>query len=205
MRKQNSSIAVAFLCTVISPIVAGCNVQPGDAQAASLPIWEPDTKMLDEMQPATPIDDYEVRAPKGYSLQPAPPNMPPAAKGLAWTAANRANGTPPQFMVSVVSAPPEEAKNFTAEQRLDKRLDAVKASMANWTQSPPEGGRINGVTFVRAYWTATHVGIKREMHGFLYVAKEGSKFIYLSSQDAEPNNESARKLAETAALSFKKK
>jgi hypothetical protein len=206
MRQSLRAMFLPFIGAVL--LTAGCKTKTDDkpAVAGPLPVWEPDAKLLEDLQPATIVEEYQCRPPKGYSAMSPPANVPAAGKLFAWAGPLRRDSTAPQFMVTIVYAPAEEAKSFTAEQLLDKRLQAVKGKgVPNLTQTATERGQVNGLTFVRAYWTGTHVEKPWKMHGFLYVAKEGSTLFYLSSQDVEPNHEKALKVAETAALTFKKK
>ena len=70
-------------------------------------------------------------------------------------------------------------------------------------QKPPETGEINGLSFTRIYWTGMHTVANRGMRGFVYVAKDGSKFIRISSQDMdEPAGEESIQLAEAATMTF---
>jgi hypothetical protein len=72
-------------------------------------------------------------------------------------------------------------------------------------ETSPERGQINGLTFMRVYWSGTDADKQRKRHGAMYAGKDGSTLIFISSQDVEPHHERALKLAETAALTFKKK
>jgi hypothetical protein len=205
MRKSLKALFLPFIAVVL--LAAGCSGKAGDSSSASEPlqVWEPDAKLLQKLGPMATVEEFQVRPPKGYSVSPPPPNAPAGMKGFAWAGALRDDKTAPQFMIVLQSPPPGEAKNMTLEQYLDKMLEGVKGRRTNWTQTPPERGQSNGLTFVRAYWTGTEPEKHWKMHGFMYVTKDASKFIHLTSQDVEPNHEQALKLAETAALTFKKR
>jgi len=106
-------------------------------------------------------------------------------------------------MVGVGPAAPGEESD-TPEQYLDRWLDRLKQRRTNWSQTPIERGRINGLSFIRIHWSGTDPDNQAKLHGFVYVAKDGPKYIQIRSQDVEAHHEQSLKIAETAALTFKK-
>ena len=44
--------------------------------AASMPIWQPDPTVLDELEPYQDVEDYQIRLPKGCETVPTPQNVP---------------------------------------------------------------------------------------------------------------------------------
>jgi hypothetical protein len=162
------------------------------------PNWQPDPALLDQLDTARDLGAYEMRVPKGYTQVPEPAGAPGGAKMLGWAGANRPDSTAPTVIAMLISAPAGQAEKTSPEEFLQKALDGVKRRRVNWTQTPAEGGQINGLSFLRARWSL-------KMHGFIYVSRDGSTFIQLNSQDIDPNHEPPLKLAETAILTFKKK
>ena len=123
--------------------------------------------------------DTKVRPPRGYaSIQPP---TPPGSKVFSWAGTPRADGTAPIFMVLIATPTREEAKGITLENFVERMLAAVKALRQDWQQTPAERGQVNGLS----------------MHG--------GTFICIRSQDVAPHDEQALKLAEAAALTFRKK
>jgi hypothetical protein len=159
--------------------------------------------LLEQLGPLTDVEGYQVRPPKAYSFS-RPPG-PPGFTGYAWAGALRGDKTAPQLLIGVVPVPPAEAKAQSPERFLEKMLEGVKRRRTNWTQTPPERGQVNGLTFVRARWSGTESAKGWKMHGFMYATQDGATFLQLSSQDVEPHHEHALKIAETAVLTFKKK
>jgi len=197
-------VAVAVLMT------AGCRGKPSDrstsaAPSAPLPVWEPDAKLLEELGPATTVQDYQVRAPKAYSLTPPDAKATGGIRAFYWTGRPREDKAAPYFLIALVSSPAGEATETTLARDLDELLEGFKRRRSNWTQSVPERGRVNGMAFVRSYWSGTDPEKQGTLYGFMYATRDGANLIHLSSQDVEPHREHALKLAEAAALTFKKK
>jgi hypothetical protein len=188
-------------------LAAGCSGKIGDSASSSLslPAWEPDAKLMEELGPVAILDGYEVRPPRAYTLNPPPPNGSTVVKGFYWAGVPRGDQTAPHFLISLKSASPEGGKDTTLEDYFREMLEGFHRRRANWTQTSPERGQINGLTFMRVYWSGTDADTQRKRHGVMYAGKDGSTLFFISSQDAEPHHERALKLAETAALTFKRK
>jgi hypothetical protein len=176
-------------------LTAGCRgkTDDGSASTALLPVWEPDAKLLDDLGAVTAVDAYEVRPPKGYSLNPPAPNATQGMRAFYWKGTPRSDSSYAYFMIVLKSADAGEAKERTLEKELSELLEGFHRQRSNWTQTSPERGQVNGLTFVRAHFGGDKEG-KRD--GFMYVAKDGSTVIQITSQDAEPHHEHALKLAE---------
>jgi hypothetical protein len=209
MHMRKSLKALFLLLAAAVPLTAGCRGKPSDRSASSvpsapLPIWEPDAKLLEELGPMTTVDDYQVRPPKGYSLNPPAPNTTGAIRAYYWTGTPREDKTAPYLLITLVSSPPGEAKERTLEKELNELLEGFHRRRSNWTQTSPERGQVNGMTFVRSYWSGIDPESQAKMHGFMYATRDGSTFIHLSSQDVEPHRAHTLKLAEAAVLTLKK-
>jgi predicted Zn finger-like uncharacterized protein len=164
--------------------------------------WRPEAAMLDRLAPETTVEGYRVRPPKGYTLKVM---QKVTSKGYGWAGPRGAGGTHSQFLISVASPLPAEYANLTLEQMLDRMMKAVELRNAQgWTRTPTERGQINGLPFVRTYWSGFSSTLGRKMHGFWYLTRDGQTLVMLMSQDAEPGHEEPLKLAEAAALTFKK-
>ena len=112
-------------------------------------------------------------------------------RAFYWKGTPRSDSSYAYFMIVLKSADAGEAKERTLHRQ-----------RSNWTQTSPERGQLNGLTFVRAHFSGDKEG---KRNGFMYVAKDGSTVIQITSQDAEPHHEHALKLAEAAALTFQRK
>jgi hypothetical protein len=169
-----------------------------------LPKWAPDKELLAQLAPYGNVGGYQVRPPRKYD-RVVPPPAPPGGQLFAWAGAKRADNTAPMFMVTMLAPPPEVAQKTTLEQFLDSMLGGIKRRRKDWKQTAVERGQINGLTFLRVRWSGTEAAKGWKMHGFMYVARDGPNFIQIASQDVEPNHAEALKLAEAAALTFRKK
>lgn len=206
--KKSTHVVVGLLVAVVMG-AGGCKaktasssapVQRTDQQsseASSLPVWKPDEKLVGQLASPAKVEGYQVRPPKGYTLTLAPPRE--ELKGFAWSGPLRDDKTAPQFIIVITPRGPSNL-----EQILDKFLESVKARRVNWTETKHESGKINGLSFVRKYWTGTEPSKQWKMRGFMYLALDGSNYIQISSQDVEPHHEQALKLAEAAAFTFQK-
>jgi hypothetical protein len=187
-----------FTFLILVTVQCGCN-----RQDASLPQWQPDGAFIGELGDAAEINGYFVRPPKGYQ-ETTPAGGPPGTKLVAWSGTPRSDGTAPMFQV-MVGAPPAGERLPGLDELLTKMLDGVKRRRQNWSQSAPERGTINGLTFLRTRWSGTEPNQGWKMHGVMYVAIDGGSFIQLHTQDVEPHHEQALKRSEAAANTFKKK
>jgi hypothetical protein len=165
--------------------------------------WEPDKALLEQLEPYQDVDGYQVRPPRGYaSIQPP---TPPGSKVFSWAGMPRADGTAPIFTVLIATPTREEAKGITLENFVERMLAAVKALRQDWQQTPAERGQVNGLSMLRTTWQGTAPQGNFRMRGFDYFAQDGGTFICIRSQDVAPHGEQALKLAEAAALTFRKK
>ncbi len=171
--------------------------------AMSASAWEPDKTLLEQLEPYQDVKGYQVRPPKGYALMQPPASS--VGKAFAWTGTRRADGTAPMFMVLIATPTPEEAKGITLENFVERMLAAVKALRQDWQQTPAERGQVNGLSMLRTTWQGTAPQGNSKMRGFDYFAQDGGTFICIRSQDVAPHDEQALKLAEAAALTFRKK
>ncbi len=207
--QMRKSLKALFPLAAAVLLIGGCRGKPSDpsssSSAAPLRVWEPDAKLLEELGPFTPVDEYQVRPPKAYSLTPPAPNGSGQIRAFYWTGTPREDKTAPYFLIALVSSPAGEVKEKTLEKELDELLEGFHRRRSNWTQTSPERGQVNGMTFVRSYWSGIDPEKQAKMHGFMYATKDSSTLIHLSSQDVEPHYEHALKLAEAAVLTFKKK
>ena len=171
----------------------------GDQEPAP---WLPAEALLSKLSDETPIEGYRLRIPRGYTLQTQA--GPPGAIAHAWVGPARADGTRPYVMLSIGSPPLVEATRYTLRQALAKALASVEQRRKDWKQSDPEEGTIDGLKFMRAYWTGAEAQTGRQMPGFNYAAIDRERVIYLASQDLPPHHKEALQLAEAAVLTFKR-
>ena len=207
MQMPKPETALFFLLTAAALLTAGCRGKQDDgpSPSAPLPVWEPDAKLLEELGPPTTVEDYQVRPPKAYSLTPPAANAAGTRRAFYWTGMAREDKTKPHFLIGLISSPAEDTKEKNLERELNELLEGFKRRMSNWTQTSPERGQVDGLTFVRTHWNATDRERQGKVYGFMYVASDQSTMIHISSMDAEPSHLQALKVAEAAALTFKRK
>jgi hypothetical protein len=222
MRKPTSRPALALAVVLGALPLTGCGRKSGsDGDGGSfgasptskkaerprkLSEWRPDEALLDQLAPAVDVGAYQVRPPKGYTSVPTPPGAPKEARAFTWVGSTRPDGTAPQFMVVLITLP-ADAGLVLPDQLLVSALRALHRLYESWSQTDDETGRVNGLTFLRARWSGTDAAKKWKLHGFVYVyvAPDDNLVVQLRSQDVEPNHEQALKVAEAAALTFRKK
>ena len=147
------------------------------------------------------MPDFSIRPPKGYELveQSGPDGM----KAYAWKGALRSDNTSPYVMVGVIKAPAVETNMPPLNLVLAKFLSGIERRRKNWQQGPVQRDTVGGLSILRSQWSGTEPSTNWKMHGFVWVAVTGCCIFEISSQDVEPHQERALKLAEASALTFK--
>ena len=164
-------------------------------------VWEPDPTFLDKLTPARQVGNFDIRIPKEYEFMEGPAQT--GIKLHVWTGKSRPDESLPQLTITLVTPPPGETA--TLEEFLTSIAGGVQRRRTNWSQTATERGKVNGLEFLRVRWSGREKIKGANMHGFIYVAQDGSNFIQLSSQDIEPHHEQSLQLAEAATLTIKKR
>ncbi len=182
-------------------VVAGLGQAAVYAEDAPLSSsWVPETKLLEQLSEEAVVGSFRLRPPQGYQfVQQAGPN---GAQAFAWKGERRPDGTAPSLMVIVAPTPEGEAPPMDLEKLLAKFLAGIQRRRAQWAQATAERGRIGERTFMRAAWSGLEPALQVKMHGFSYVAIDGTTVIQISSQDVEPYHAQTLPLAEASALTF---
>jgi hypothetical protein len=197
------TLAIPLLVLFITS--CGRNRDETGAPAEPVPAWAPDATLLEQLAPVQEVEGYQVRPPKGYAVSRHTGEVW-GQTVYSWVGTRRPDHTAPSFLVMFLVPPPEMRNDAKADRALlDKMLGGVKRRRTGWRQTDTERGQVNGLTFRRARWSGTSLETEEKMQGFMYVAWDGAKIIAISSQDVEPHHEQPLKLAEAAALTFKKK
>jgi hypothetical protein len=178
---------------------AGCNRQ---TPQAALPAWQPGDDLAEQLGEPSPVGRYLVHPPKGYAESPLE-GVPPGAEAITWMGTARPDGAAPGFQV-LVGSPPKGSPLPGLDEFLAQILRGVKFQRGDWSQSTPERGTVNGLTFLRTRWSGTHPRNGWKVHGITYVAIDGQRCIQLQAWDAEPLQEQALKIGEAAAQTFTK-
>jgi len=193
---------IGAVCVIGVALTAPVGAAPTDKPVAKPPVWTPDRSVHDRLAAPVRFGAYQIQPPKDYVAQSQP--GPEGSTATAWVGAQRTDGTRPYVTVMLLAPPPGEAGAYTPDQVLIKLTDAIARRRTNWKQTPTESGTVNGHVFVRTRWEGTDPATNRRMHGFNYVARSGTTFVQISSQDVEPYDRAALPLAEASALTFRK-
>jgi hypothetical protein len=105
----------------------------------------------------------------------------------------------------IAARPPIGQPMPTAQSVLDRLLEDTRRQREEWQRTSTEIGQVNGVTFGRVRWSGIDPATGARTHGFIYVSAEGRSPIELSAHDVEPHHETALKVAEASALTFRKR
>jgi hypothetical protein len=195
MRRQAIWTALSLILTTGAALAApGDHPQPATA-------WTPEKAHLGQLAPEVKMPGFRIRPPKDYRLQQQTHGT---GQGFSWVGATRGDGTRPYLMVLVLTPPPRETKLYSPEQALNTLLAGIQRRRDDWKRSDAEQGTVNGREFVRARWSGIESTTQHTMRGFSYVTVDGGTIIQVSSQDVEPHDRAALKLAETAALTFRR-
>jgi len=163
--------------------------------------WVPNRTLQAKLAAVQRAGAFELQPPADYELQTHP--APHGAALEAWVSAPRPDGTRCYLMLLTLHGP-AGGKKYKLQEVENKMLAGVRRRRSSWKQSPSESGTINGVSFIRTYWKGADAQTGQMMHGFSYVARDGSGFLQLSSQDVEPYNTETLPLMEASALTVRR-
>lgn len=185
MRRNLQTRVYGFIAVTM---IAGGIVARGGAQEAAptppLPVWKPMPKMLRYLVRPTRVWKYTMQPPAGYTPRQT---QQPRLLAYNWHGQAAKTGITPYVLLALAPTPVRGGKPYTAEQLIASALATLKRGHDAWTQTLVEQGRINGIAFVRAYWTGTERQRKRKLRGVAYMAVDGPTIISLQSQDIAPD------------------
>ena len=141
-------------------------------------VWKPDAILMRYMGRQMPLLSYSLQPPASYTLHEVHRE---GQISYIWQGA----GTifPSNIAIVIAPIPMRGSKKVTSEQLLGSALDTLHRGYSEWKQTEIEYGQINGIAFVRAYWTGTNQAQKQKRRGVSYVALDGPNAISLLSQD----------------------
>jgi hypothetical protein len=179
---------------------------PADESAGNLPVWEPNPKLLEQLDPYQAVGDYEIRPPKGYESKSGqePGAAPTSLKRFYWSLPRRQDNTSAALSIIMETAPLPQLYAPSLRNQL-AGLSAPNESATDWQQKPIELGTVNGITFARRSWQCVYRGKTKKTCQFRYVSKDSGALITILAQDEEPYGEESLKLLNAAALTFRKK
>jgi|GEM_PF-3008208 len=173
------------------------------AEALQLPIWKTELALLAELGPEEAVDNYIVRPPRGYGrVTPPAGTVPPQGQFFFWASEPREDGTAASFTMMIVT-PPGNEEFPSLEDAHEQSMDSIKKRRQTWQVTRREAGLVGGIRFLRSRWNGMDAELG-PMHGFNYSAFDGRTFIRIASQDLRQYHQQALKIAEAAALTFRK-
>jgi hypothetical protein len=153
------------------------------------------------------MSSFEIRPPASFRFK----GFLPSPGTYCWDGPIRADQTGPKLFVQIVSvdeSPAPDADGSLAEP-LRKIMDAIKKRHTDWSQTPAEEGRINGLPFIRSSWSGSLTNAGRagssgtKMHGIVYLTIQENREIRISCQDVAPDHDEGLRLGGFAALTFR--
>jgi len=172
-------------------------------QSDKSPNWVSDKTLADRLGSFVDMKEFQLKVPKTY--QPVNQPGPDGSNITAWIGAERSDGTKPYVMVTTARLNSEQQSTLSSEQALDAFLTSIERRRKQWSRTPTERGKVNGMTFVRSRWSGVDMNTGKKMRGFSYVTINNGELVQISSQDVEPNDKGDLEIAEAAALTFIKK
>ena len=175
---KRSAVAAVVAGILISGIGKAGRAQ--EAAPAPLPVWKPQTTLVRYLARSARVLKYALQPPAGYAARQT---QRPGLQATTWRGAASQTGITPNVTLALAPAPLVNGKPYTPERLIVGALGSLKRGHDNWTQTDIEQGKINGITFARAYWTGTERQHKRKVRGVSYMAVDGPTLISLQSQD----------------------
>jgi hypothetical protein len=177
----------------------------GAGPEVSGPPWTLDPnagKLLASARTVKGNSRFEFRPPKGYTRSDLEVTGGAPVSGERWSSLRRSDGTQHTLLVVIGKRAPDDA-NFEHHELISNFLKSREKSVGPMQISKVEFGKVQGVDFARASWTAQHATTGMKYRGIVYVTDSAPYDIILDSQDVEPYAETTLKLAEASALTFK--
>ena len=214
MRRANATVFSALVLIVVSCLF-GCSGQPAtpsapavenvlQASADGLSEWsltESDSASL-----GTPykMSQWEIRPPADFRFikYVAESNM------YYWVGPVRADETYPQFIVTIAPLTAQQL-NAPLTTLMKGALGSIQQIREEWSETPVEQGKIEGLPFARSSWSGVATDTSREgltgrtMHGIVYLAVHENQMIQILCQDVAPDHVEWLKKGGSAALTFR--
>ena len=199
LRARVYLVAAGVVVLAAGALVAFLLLRKGEKEAS----WVPDPALLRELGEEVEVGGYRIRPPRDYQRTPVVRAQEEPDDGVyIWLGPVGAEGAIPDLAVSLT--PALGLTDSQLEVMLDIILQGTRQNWRAWIQEPVEVGRVNGLKFFRARWRGIRVFTGQPMRGFVYLGRDGDTLISINGHDVEPDHEQPRRLAETAALTFRK-
>ena len=198
----------------------------GAAPATPAGDWSSDPALANKLAAETDVNGYRVRPPLGYAKDEKTQG---GTKSFNWTGPRRRDGSAPRFWVLVGKLSPadqtaplglaggagfQEVKQKLDEAKqtapLEKGLAVVqnplRSGLAGYGESPPERGKIGGLTFLRVSFQGVEtVGADPlPIGGIVYHAHDGDTYIHMKLIDKRQFTAESYPVLEAAARTLRK-
>ncbi len=199
-------VPLVFLFSVLV-INTSCisSAQPNKQSAASSLTWRTNPAYAGQLASVIKVDEFRISPPAGFTLQKKQfHDSTNVGDRFDWQGRTRTDGTRPRFVVMVRKALPSVNFRQSAEEQLKHGLDSAIEN--HYIHTPIEHGKVNGMSFVRAYWKPDprYQGKGKRYHGFQYMYSQGATTVSIVGDDVEQHYQSTHDLLESAALAFHK-
>jgi hypothetical protein len=171
---------------------------------AELPDWSLSEADSTSLGSPYRMSSFEIRPPANFRFI----KYLPEEKSYYWVGPVRADETYPQFFVTITELSGSDT-NASLAASLSEIMDAVKQRRTDWSQTPAEQGKINGLPFIRSSWSgvassAARKGLSgRAMHGTVYLTVHDNRAVQIMCQDVAPDHGEWLRLGGFAASTFR--
>lgn len=164
--------------------------------------WTPEPEWLDQLGPAVPMGEYELRLPEDYSRVER-------ANSERKTTCSFRSGNRPADDINVVTAFVDDAladrggvpEKLDPDWELDFMLDGYRSTLAAFAECGRDQGRLAGREFVRGRFSGKEAGV--DVYGVLLASYEARRMIVLSFVCTSPPGSPEYKRLENALLTFR--
>lgn len=174
------------------------------ASSDELPDWYLAETDSSSLSPPYKMSPFEIRPPANFRFI----KYIPESKTHYWVGPVRSDETYPQFMVIITELSARDT-NASLAALLSDVMGAIKQRRTDWSETPVEQGKINGLPFVRNSWSGVASSAAREglagrtMHGVVYLTIHNNQAVQIMCQDVAPDHAEWLKLGGFAALTFR--
>lgn len=171
-----------------------------------LPDWSLSGSRANSLGAPFRVGLFEIRPPATFRFVKHEAEAEPRSDMYFWSGPTRADDSWTGFVVGIT---PLSDPRISLDSLLKDVMDGLRNRKTNWSETRPERGTINGVTFARCSWSgvaaeAAGPGLAgRLMHGVAYTGVRGDQVIVIMCQDATAEYAQWLKQGELAAFSVR--
>jgi hypothetical protein len=172
--------------------------------ANSRPNWTADPKLIDQLGQETVVGGLAFRPPTAFEPGKYRSPLGPSSN---WVSDERKDGSWASIIVSV--GPADDDANHSLLVLVDALVAVQKSHAKDWSQDPPELGRIDDLVCARVRWSGTLTSARKELlgrraRGTVYIIAFGSKFVVVMLTDVMPDAEKSLPLCEASIQTLRR-